>query len=760
MDIDEDDSKELKGFQLSSILAGMEQPIRRVKHIDNDVIVALGTKGRVMSWKRSTINKFKSNPPFRESLHSMGFDLKTLPEVTGLPSGSCMSSGNTGEVRFWTVSGDFVGPNKIECHKDVVCSVAVTKDGDILTGGYDEKAKLWRNGKCVVTMEGDMHKYGVVVCGLSTGEIVTGSYKMLVLWDSEGKHIKTVADAHEHVIRQIVPHPLGLATCANDGFVKVWTNKLQQILTIHAHPNTGGDHQSDFIYGLHVLENGAIVTCGEDCSMRIFGDNGKLLQVIAHPSAVWSVGCLPNGDLLSGAADTNIRIWTLDPNRVADKEVLQSHEDFLKLALQAKNLDDIDESQISDSSVLTKPGAPGAIKIVRQSEGPTVFQYDAAKSEWVKVGLAMGKKQAKPQVDGIEYDFVTDVQIDKRSIKLGFNKWQDPVDVARKFCVRYGIQVDEAPQIIQHLLPMADAVARKRYLMEEEQKKNEALRLIPTHKVCRYELSAKWAPSKMKAKILEFNGSLLLDENAFDVKSNEEVFDELMEIIAEKGKFHNSKISHSINDMVLKLLKWPTKHILPILDMCRVLCLHSDFCAKIAVTKEFRQSILNHLESEDKTPLHDMITCRMIANYLAKRPRTDKERQGHYEPELGEFISEVVDSVCDIASSEKQSLRTAYVFLCLNVILWVAKLKIDSSSLFLVMASGLCEILGYPNKDAVMYYSISILATMGFVLPEAKLQIKEAYEDTIKAAVEKAQQSESAQTKRVAYECNKVYMLF
>jgi len=556
-----------------------------------------------------------------------------------------------------------------------------------------------------------------------------------------------------------VHHPFGLATCANDGFIKIWTNKLEQIQQIHAHPNTSADTQNDYIFGLHVLDNGMIVSCGEDCTMRIFQKDGKLMQVVAHPSAVWSVGCLPNGDLLSAGADTNVRIWTLDPTRVADKDVLQSHEDFLKLALQAKNLDDIDDSQISDPSVLTKPGAPGAIKIVRQPEGPTVFQYDASKSEWMKVGLAMGKKQAKPNVDGVEYDFVTDVQVNKRSIKLGFNKWQDPVDVARKFCVRYGIQVDEAPQIIAHLTPMADPVARQKYLTEQEEKKKEALKLIPTHKVCRYELSAKWAPNRMKAKILELNESLLLDETAFDVKSNEEVFEELMQIIAEKGKFHSSKLSHSITDMVLKLLNWPTKHILPVLDMCRVLCLHSDFCAKIALTTDFRQLILKHLESDDKTPHHDMITCRMIANYLAKRPRTDRERQGHYEPELGEFISEVVNSVCEIASSEKQTLRTAYVFLCLNVILWVAKLRIDSPTLFLVMASGLCEVLSYPNKDAVIYYAISILGTMGFVLPEAKLQIKEAYEDTIKAAIEKGQVSAQDQTKRVAYECKKVYML-
>merc|ERR1719419_1216545 len=64
-----------------------------------------------MCWKRSASNKFQSSPPFRDHLHSMGFDLLVAPKVADLPNGSCISSGSDGEARFWSITGDFVGPN-------------------------------------------------------------------------------------------------------------------------------------------------------------------------------------------------------------------------------------------------------------------------------------------------------------------------------------------------------------------------------------------------------------------------------------------------------------------------------------------------------------------------------------------------------------------------------------------------------------------------------------------------------------------------
>ena len=76
-------------------------------------------------------------------------------------------------------------------------------------------AKLWHEGSIVGSMEG--HEHGTEVCCLNTGEIITGSNKHIHYWANDCKKIKTINNAHEHVIRKIKKHPLGFVTCANDG---------------------------------------------------------------------------------------------------------------------------------------------------------------------------------------------------------------------------------------------------------------------------------------------------------------------------------------------------------------------------------------------------------------------------------------------------------------------------------------------------------------------------------------------------------------
>jgi len=184
------------------------------------------------------------------------------------------------------------------------------------------------------------------------------------------------------------------------------------------------------------------------------------------------VSDLPNGDLVTGSADTQVRVWTKDAGRVASDEVLKSHDDFIKLAEQAKNADGISDDMIADPIVLTTEGKPGEIKVVKMEEGPTVFQYDAQSKEWQKVGLAVGQAKAKPKINGVEYDHVTEVQIDDKSIKLGFNNYEDPMEVATAFCTRYGIDLDERINIVNHLRPFASAKARANWLKEQALEKD------------------------------------------------------------------------------------------------------------------------------------------------------------------------------------------------------------------------------------------------------------------------------------------------
>jgi len=754
------DEGPLKEYVLSAILQTADEPVRKVQAVDDDTVVAITKTGQPFLFKRQSKNEFKGSKPFPEPLHDLANALEVMPTSMGVPKGTLASSGKPGMVRFWSTEGRYVEPRKLEGHKETINSVAFTADGGILTGSYDSTARLWRNAQTVATLDGDMHKYGVEVCGLPSGEIVTGSYKNVALWDKDGKHTKTVKDAHGHMVRCIKPHPLGFATCANDGFVKVWSNKGELLQSIHAHPIADDEkNQNDFIYDMHILKDNSLVSCGEDGSVRIFSPEGKLVQKIMHPATVWSVAGLPNGDLVTGSADTQVRLWTRDKSRKASDEAIKSHDDLVKMAAVAAGADSINPDMLADPIVLTTEGKPGEIKVVQMEEGPTVFQYDAQKKEWTKVGLAMGQAKAKPKIGGVEYDHVTEVQIDNKKIQLGFNRWQDPLEVATAFCHRYQIDLDDRINIVNHLKPYASSQARNKWLKEQAEKENQRLRHIPAHKITRYEITSKWKMTKMKEKLLEENGKLLLNEEAVDVKSKEAAWDGLMEALKDPGRFPGTQLLGAQQSLVMAMLKWPTANILAVMDMCRVMCLNESFLKYTAEGDEFWKLINMHLESDDCTLVQRMLVCKLVANWMAKRPRTQEERQGKYNEALGARLSEVLSNLSECASSDKEVHRKAYIILCLNVILWLGKLQVRENDIYLVMSSGLCEALEKDHNDVNLYYILSVLGTMAFVSKSTKEEIKDSFEDVVKDAIKKGQAAKTKSTVEIANEVHRVFFL-
>ena len=52
--------------------------------------------------------------------------------------------------------------------------------------------------------------------------------------------------------------------------------------------------------------------------------DGECIQTILHPStSVWCIAATPNGDIISGASDGVVRIFTRAEERIAEKNVLK-----------------------------------------------------------------------------------------------------------------------------------------------------------------------------------------------------------------------------------------------------------------------------------------------------------------------------------------------------------------------------------------------------------------------------------------------------
>lgn len=99
------------------------------------------------------------------------------------------------------------------------------------------------------------------------------------------------------------------------------------------------------MYSVAALPNGeGVVSSGEDGTVRVWTSepisirssrritdgahpDGQLSQTITHPTiSVWTVEVLPNGDIVSGASDGMVRVWTRSEERKASAQQVQELE--------------------------------------------------------------------------------------------------------------------------------------------------------------------------------------------------------------------------------------------------------------------------------------------------------------------------------------------------------------------------------------------------------------------------------------------------
>jgi phospholipase A-2-activating protein len=131
------------------------------------------------------------------------------------------------------------------------------------------------------------------------------------------------------------------------------------------------------VYTLSILRNGDVASGGEDRSLRIWRgmlplpnplsshDNsplhrtdGECYQTINHPAiSVWSVSAMPNGDVVTGASDGIIRIFSEAEERWASPQELKAFDDLVAgQALSAQQIGDVKKSDLPGLEALSIPG--------------------------------------------------------------------------------------------------------------------------------------------------------------------------------------------------------------------------------------------------------------------------------------------------------------------------------------------------------------------------------------------------------------------
>ena len=92
-------------------------------------------------------------------------------------------------------------------------------------------------------------------------------------------------------------------------------------------------------------------------SIPFFSD-GECSQVLTHPAiSVWVVTTMPNGDIVTGASDGVIRIFSESQDRWASAADLQAYEETIaRQALPSQQMEGLNTNDLPGIEALAEPG--------------------------------------------------------------------------------------------------------------------------------------------------------------------------------------------------------------------------------------------------------------------------------------------------------------------------------------------------------------------------------------------------------------------
>lgn len=247
------------------------------------------------------------------------------------------------------------------------------------------------------------------------------------------------------------------ASAGNDQVIRFWTLDGVEILQLHGH--------EAFIYALAVLPNGDLVSSSEDRSVRVWRDS-DCIQTITHPAiSVWSVAvCQETGDIVTGASDKMVRVFTRDSSRHADPDALAAFNDSVKASTipqqTAGNGQEINKETLPGPEFLQQKSGTkeGQVQMIRENDGSvTAHTWSGAAQQWINVGTvvdATASSGRKVTHQGKDYDYVFDVDIEdgKPPLKLPFNTGQNPYEAAQKFIGDNELPISYLDQVANFIL--------------------------------------------------------------------------------------------------------------------------------------------------------------------------------------------------------------------------------------------------------------------------------------------------------------------
>ncbi|KAK3167323.1 hypothetical protein OEA41_010450 [Lepraria neglecta] len=614
-------------YKLAASLEGHEDDVRGVVFPHPSFVLSASRDTTVRLWKL-----LSQNPPKYDcsiSSHGSAFinAITYLPPTSHFPDGLIISGGKDTiiEVRQPGKPTEDNAEALLLGHSHNICALDVSPDGDfVISGSWDGSARLWRIGKweCDAVLEG--HEGSVwTVLAYDRKTIITGcADKVIRVFDTRGKFshaIKGSTDVVRALCRVPPNHPSGadFASAGNDGVIRLWKLDGRQVGEFIGHEN--------FIYSLVSLPSGELASSSEDRTVRIWRGS-ECIQTITHPAiSVWGVAaCAENGDIVSGASDRKVRVFSRAKDRQAEPEAIQAFEDDVKsssIPQQAAGIPNKEQLPGPDFLQSKSGTKEGQVQMIQEADGSvSAHQWSQGSQSWMNVGTvvdAVGSSGKKTSYAGKDYDYVFDVDIEdgKPPLKLPYNLSQNPYEAATTFIQNNELPISYLDQVAAFITsntqgatigqpsqgpgPSAsDPWGAGAYRPGDNANTSapppsQSMASRPKVLPQTTYLSIKTANLRTVRKKIEELNTQLTSEGSKGISLDEKLLSDLegmmkpLEANLASTPTSNSALTIGVTLVVYILTSWPPSHRLPALDLLRLLA------AATPAVAEFRSDSAN-----------------------------------------------------------------------------------------------------------------------------------------------------------------------
>jgi phospholipase A-2-activating protein len=502
----------------------------------------------------------------------------------------------------------------------------------LVTGSWDGTAKVWdiRRNALLATLPG--HENSTCVTGLlptkdqpnNILKIATGSAGMaqnnqiegytVRIWSvdirtGEVQCINSVANDHDGPIRDISRLGSTIATCSNDGNVRLRSSDNGDSISILTFLQQQSSHPPMLLSVAPIVENSVattgIVSSAEDGHVVAWncqeGGDGEMSiegtepQIILHPSCVWQVVGLPKGDFATCCQDGSLRIFTKASDRMAPQAEKDAFTHSVQEAhtkkLAGPSSEEVAKLPLWETNLLKKGTSEGQVQLFNKNNTAIAAQWSMSSQTWIEVGQVMGSSDGGA-IDGVQYDHALPIEVDQTGggvakLQIGYNNGENQFVAAQRF-----IDAHVLPQ--HHLSDIANYIQQRvgsqgQTLGGETSTQSSATgagagpsaatagmpmasyKHLPVPAYKSFELPAKSASTtleKMKKKIQEFGH---LSDLQITTLSN------LMTTLGATNRYHASKIEINELKLICHMLEsFPPNEIFPALDLARLTVAHPD----------------------------------------------------------------------------------------------------------------------------------------------------------------------------------------